>query len=215
MSNKRELTGLSSNLGGYWGQEDEEVKKAPKKNNSSKKTATEKATTTSKKSALPPYVITEKTHSEADFYGGNNTVRVFVPQTELGDKVDKFLYWTCAEEEENNQCMYANGHKKELETVIDNAGYDEIAPFYEPLNQSYMQSLSFFAPTAGYGGMGSTFATMMAPGLKNKKGSAIEQMKAFAKWYASIPIDPNVGYGGRIKRLDWLIKKFEAKKPNN
>lgn len=107
MPSTRELAGLASNLGGYWGgQEEEEV--AKKKTNNTKKT-TEK--TTEKKeeanAAVTSYMMKEKTHKEAGFYGGD-TVSVFVPQTELGEKVDKFLYWVFAEEEEGNMCQYAN-----------------------------------------------------------------------------------------------------------
>ena len=87
---------------------------------------------------------------------------------------------------------------------IEDAGKDEIDSFFVPLDQSFMGSLSFFQ-----GGRG-TFAMCMAEGLKNKEGSAVEQMKAFAKWYA----ENDNYYGGRVEKFDWLIKKLEAKKAN-
>lgn len=66
-----------------------------------------------------------------------------------------------------------------------------------------MASLSFFQYCGG------TFADCMVNGLKNKEGSVIEQMKAFAKWYAS---EDNYNmYGSRVEKLDWLIKKLESK----
>lgn len=197
MSNKRELAGLSSDLGGYWGQEEEIAKKA-KKNNTSKKTGAKKQSTASSKAAtLPSYTITQKTHEEAGFYGGD-LVRDFVPKTELGDKVDKFLYWVFSEEEEGNTVEYGT---KDYMKEIEKAGNDEIASFFVPLDQSYMGSLSFFQ------GGGGTFAMCMADGLKNEEGSAVAQMKAFAKWYA----ENDHYYGHRVKKLDWLIKKLEAK----
>ena len=48
----------------------------------------------------------------------------------------------------------------------------------------------------------------MANGLKNKEGSAIEQMKAFAKWYTN---ENNHCYKDHVEKLDRLIKKLEAK----
>ena len=103
MPSTRELAGLASNLGGYWGgQEEEEV--AKKKTNNTKKTTEKKEEANA---AVTSYMMKEKTHKEAGFYGGD-TVSVFVPQTELGEKVDKFLYWVFAEEEEGNMCQYAN-----------------------------------------------------------------------------------------------------------
>ncbi len=199
MSNKRELAGLASNLGGYWGdQEEEVVKKAPKKNNSTKKTTGMKK---EGNAAATSYTMEEKTHKEAGFYGGD-TMRVFVPQNKLGDEVDKFLYWVFCETEEFNRVCYGTDPPD-----IENASKDDIDSFFIHLDESYMASLSFFS-----GGKG-TFSHCMANGLKNKdkKGSAIEQMKAFAQWY-EYGNHPYVG--GRIDDLDWLIKKLEAKKVN-
>ena len=81
---------------------------------------------------------------------------------------------------------------------------DDIASFFVPLEQSNMGSLSFFQCGRG------TFARCTANGLKNKEkeGSAIEQMKAFAKWNAN---EDNHCYGYRVGKLDLLIKKLEAK----
>ena len=200
MPSTRELAGLASNLGGYWGGQEEEVAmKAPKKNNS-----TTKKTTEMKKggnAAATSYTMEEKTHKEAGFYGGDE-IRVFVPQNKLGDEVDKFLYWTFCETEEFNRVCYGNDPPD-----IENASKDDIDSFFVPLEQSYMASLSFFS-----GGKGS-FSHCMANGLKkkDKEGSAVEQMKAFAKWYEN----GNHHYvGGRIDDLDWLIEKLEAKKVN-
>jgi hypothetical protein len=195
MPSTRELAGLASNLGGYWGGQEEEVaKKAPKKNN--KATETKKETN----AAATSYTMKEKTHKEAGFYGGD-TVRVFVPQNKLGDEVDKFLYWVFIEEEEGDMCEYTG--TADFGPQIDNAGKDDIDSFFVPLDQSYMASLSFFQGSG-------TFGDSMANGLKNKGGSAIEQMKAFAKWYAK----GEHYYGDRVEKLDWLIKKLEAKKVN-
>ena len=47
-------------------------------------------------------------------------------------------------------------------------------------------------------------------GLKNKKGSAVDQMKTFAKWYAKQ--NNFLGYGGRVEGLDWLIYKLDEQK---
>lgn len=174
MTNKREHAGLSSE------QEEEIAEKAPKKN---------------KKSTQPSYVVKEKTHEEAGFYRGD-LVRSFVPRNELGDNVDKFLFWVFSEEEEGNMVVYDS-----TKPDIDNAGNDDIASFFVPLDQSYMASLSFFQEARG------TFAGCMADGLKNKEGSAIEQMKAFAKWYQENA--DNHYYGYRVKKL--LIKKLETK----
>ena len=196
MPSIRELAGLVSNLGGYWGSQEEEVaKKAPKKNNSTKK-ATEMKKEANAAATL--YTMKEKTHKEAGFYGGD-TIRVFVPQTDLGEKVDKFLYWAFIEEEEGDMCQYES--TENFGPQIDNAGKDDIDSFFVPLDQSYMASLSFFQGSG-------TFGDSMANGLKNKEGSAIEQMKAFAKWYAK----GEHFYGDRIEKLDWLIKKLEEAK---
>ncbi len=174
MVKKRQLAGTSS-------EQEEEIAtktKAAKKNK-------------------PSYVVKDETHEEAGFYRGD-LVRSFVPKNELGDTVDKFLFWVFSEEEEGNMVQYDS-----TKPDIDHAGNDDIASFFEPLDQSYMASLSFFQEARG------TFAGCMANGLKNKEGSAIEQMKAFAKWYAS---EENYMYGpARVKKLDWLIKKLEAK----
>ena len=208
MANKRELAGLSSDLGGYWGQEEETAKKAKKDNANEKTAAKKKKSTTSTASGttsnpLPAYTIPQKTHKEAGFYGGD-TVRDFVPKNELGDKVDKFLYWVFTEEEEHQ--LYNYGPEGYLcAKDIEKAGKDEIASFFVPLSQSYMGSLSFFQ-----NGGGGSFAWSMAEGLKNKEGSAVEQMKAFAKWYAK----NNHYYGYRLEKLDWLIMQLEAKKAN-
>jgi hypothetical protein len=200
MPSTRELAGLASNLGGYWGGQEEEVaKKAPKKNNSTTKKATEMKKEAN--AAATSYTMKEKTHKEAGFYGGD-TIRVFVPQTELGEKVDKFLYWVFSEEEEGNMCQYVG--TTDFGPQIDNAGKEDIDSFFVPLDQSYMASLSFFQLGGG------TFGDSMANGLKNKEGSAVEQMKAFAKWYAK----GEHYYGYRVEKLDWLIKKLEAKKVN-
>lgn len=178
MTNKRELTGLSCE------QEEKIAEKAPKKNK------------TAETSIQPSYVVKEKTHKEAGFYGGD-MVRSFVPRNELGDEVDVFLYWVFVEEEEFNMASYPCD-----DVNIENARNDDVASFFVPLDQSYMGSLSFFQDGK------SSFASCMAHGLKNKEGSAIEQMKAFAKWYAS---EDNHVYGHRLEKLDWLIKKLEAK----
>ena len=206
-TNKRELAGLNSDLGGYWGQEEETAKKA-KKDNANKKTAAKKKSTTSTASRrtsnpLPAYTIPQKTHKEAGLFGGD-IVRDFVPKNELGDKVDKFLYWVFTEEEGGQMYNYGAGDHLCAEDIED-AGKDEIASFFVPLDQSFMGSLSKFQ----LGGRG-TFAMCMAEGLKNKEGSAVEQMKAFSKWYA----ENDHYYGDRVEEFDWLIKKLEAKKAN-
>ena len=198
MPSTRELAGLASNLGGYWGGQEEEVaKKAPKKNNSTKKTTEMKKETNV---VATSYTMKEKTHKDAGFYGGD-TVRVFVPQNKLGEEVDKFLHWVFIEEEEGDTCEYTG--TADFGPQIDNAGKGDIDSFFVPLDQSYMASLSFFQ-------LGGTFGDSMANGLKNKEGSAIEQMKAFANWYAK----GEHYYGHRVEKLDWLIKKLEAKKVN-
>jgi len=199
MSNKRELSALSSDLGGYWGEESSAAKKAPKKSNASGK----KTTNHNPKPSEQTYVIKEKTHAEADFYGGD-TVRVFLPKTELGDVIDKHLYWKFANAEEFNRVDYG-GREDEIKHILETGGESSIAPFREPLNASFMESLSFFN-----GGEGS-FGTRMKPGLKNSKGSAIDQMKAFTKWYVL-----NQHAHGYLLELmqdfKWLIETLEAKK---
>ena len=162
MANKREVSALSSELGGYWGGQDSAAaKKAPKKSNASGK----KTTNHNPKPSDQTYVIKEKTHAEADFYGGD-TVRVFLPKTELGDVIDKHLYWKFAEAEEFNNVDYCRGCEDEIEHILETGGEGAIAPFCEPLNVSFMESLSFFH------GRG-TFGTMMKPGFKNSKGSVM------------------------------------------
>lgn len=200
MANKRELVGLRSELGGYWGEE-EPVKKA-KKDKANKKTAAKKKSTTSTASGktsnpLPAYTIPQKTHKEAGFYGGD-IARDFVPKNELGDKVDKFLYRVFMEVDECHMYAYASGIYME---DIENAGNDDIDSFFVPLGQSFMGSLSWWQ-----GGVG-TVTSGMEEGLKNKEGSAVEQMKAFSKWYAD-----NDYYGYRLEKLDWLIMQLEKKK---
>jgi hypothetical protein len=195
MSNKRELSALSSELGGYWGGQDSAAaKKAPKKSNASGKT---KNLTPSEQT----YVITEKTNKQAGLMGRDDHIRVFLPKTKLGDKVDKYLYWTFVEEEENHDSAYDATEKitTELTTLLENAGGDDIAPFYQELNGNFMGSLTFFAD-----GEGGTFQMSIKEGLKNEKGSAIDQMKAFAKWYALNQDNHYYGYHVEI----------EAKKPN-
>eukprot|EP00573_Skeletonema_grethae_P007494 CAMPEP_0201708768 /NCGR_PEP_ID=MMETSP0578-20130828/56670_1 /ASSEMBLY_ACC=CAM_ASM_000663 /TAXON_ID=267565 /ORGANISM="Skeletonema grethea, Strain CCMP 1804" /LENGTH=166 /DNA_ID=CAMNT_0048197667 /DNA_START=11 /DNA_END=507 /DNA_ORIENTATION=+ len=120
MTNKRELTGLSCE------QEEKIAEKAPKKNK------------TAETSIQPSYVVKEKTHKEAGFYGGD-MVRSFVPRNELGDEVDVFLYWVFVEEEEFNMASYPCD-----DVNIENARNDDVASFFVPLDQSYMGSLSFF-----------------------------------------------------------------------
>ena len=197
MPSTRELAGLASNLGGYWGgQEEEEV---------AKKASTKKTTEMKKEAntAAPSYTMKQKTHKEAGFMGyEGDKIRVFVPQNKLGEEVDKFLYWVFCDTEEFNRVRYAKDRPD-----IENASKGDIDSFFVPLDQSYMASLSFFS-----GGKG-TFSHCMANGLKkkDKEGSAIEQMKAFSKWYEN----GNHPYvGGRIDDLDWLIEKLEAKKVN-
>ena len=146
------------------------------------------------------------THGEAGFYGGKKQ-RCFLPRTNLGHKVDQFLYWVFCEEEEKGTCgsRYGHMHKDEVEALLDNASEDDIATFYEELNCSYMRSLSFFVPG------GSSFPMEVEGGVV-EKGSAIDQMKAFTRWYQMY--QDATGWGFRVEGLDWLIAKFEAKKSN-
>lgn len=205
MPNTRELSGLASDLGGYWGQEGskDNGSGAKKKGGAKKKSTTTKKAATSNNLTAQPYTG-GMTRKEAGFYEGDGGERVFLPRTALGNKVDQYLYWVFCEEEESNMCAYAatKEHKAEVEHLIENAA--EVAAFHEQLNGSYMGSLSFFN-----GGRG-TFGDSMQNGLKNKKGSAVQQLKAFQKWYA----ETDHYYGDYIEGLDWLIMKLDAKKPN-
>ena len=199
MSNKRELSALNSELG----QDSAEASKAPKKSNAAGKK------TTNPTPLEQTYIIKQKTNKQAGLMGRDDHIRVFLPKTKLGDKVDKYLYWTFVEEEENHESGYEATEEitAELTTLLENAGEEDIAPFYQELNGNFMGSLTFFAD-----GEGGTFQMSIKEGLKNEKGSAIDQMKAFAKWYA-MNQDTHY-YGYNVEGLDWLIAKIEAKKSN-
>ena len=178
MSNKRELSALSSDLGGYWGGQDSAAaKKSPKKSNATGKTST---------ASVP---------------------KVDYAKTELGKSIDGYLTSIFSEVEEHDMVRYAttDEHKKEIESIFSSNGADVVIPFYQPLNKSFMKSIRFFA-SEGQG----TFQMTIESGLKNKKGSAVDQMKTFAKWYAKQ--NNFLGYGGRIDGLDWLIHKLDEQK---
>ena len=185
MSNKRERSALSSDLGGYWGGQDSAAKKAPKKNNAGgKKTASSTA-------ASVPTVDYAK--------------------TELGKSIDGYLSSVFSEVEEHGMCRYASTreHKQEIESILSSNGADVISPLLQPLNKSFMKSIRFFASGRG------TFTMMIESGLQNKKGSAIDQMKTFAKWFEEAAYKEIHYYGdedGRIEGLDWLIGKLDAQK---
>lgn len=181
MSNKRELSALSSELGGYWGGQDSAAaKKAPKKSNASQ--------TASSTASVPK-------------------AKVDYAKTELGKSIDGYLTSIFSEVEEHDMVRYATTgeHKKEIESIFSSNGADVVIPFYQPLNKSFMKSIRFFA-SEGQG----TFQMTIENGLKNKKGSAVDQMKTFAKWYAKQ--NNFLGYGGRIDGLDWLIHKLDEQK---
>lgn len=184
MSNKREVSALSSELGGYWGGQDSAAaKKAPKKSNAGGKTVSSTA----------------------------NVPTVDYAKTELGKSIDGYLSSVFSEVEEHGMCRYASTreHKQEIESILSSNGADVVSPFLQPLNKSFMKSIRFFA--SGWG----TFTMMIESGLQNKKGSAIDQMKTFAKWFEEAAYKEIHYYGdedGRIEGLDWLIGKLDAQK---
>ena len=117
MPNTREVSGLSSDLGGYWGQDESMGNKSGAK----KKGGTKKAAATPNLTAQP--YTGGMTRKEAGFYEGDGGERVFLPRTALGNKVDQYLYWVFCEEEEHHMCVYGatKTHKAEVEHLIENA----------------------------------------------------------------------------------------------
>ena len=110
--------------------------------------------------------------------------------TELGDKVDEYLYWKWVDEEEW-MADYGKGYlQDEVRELIEEGGWDVVAPFFEHLDTSWIESLTFM------NGL-STLGMQIKAGSKKRRGSAIEQMKA-----------------NHAGGFNWLIKQLEAQKPN-
>lgn len=107
MPNTRELSGLASDLGGYWGQEGskDNGSGAKKKGGAKKKSTITKKAATSNLTAQP--YTGGMTRKEAGFSGDGEEERVFLPRTALGHKVDQYLYIVFCEEEEHNMCAYS------------------------------------------------------------------------------------------------------------
>jgi len=69
-------------------------------------------------------------------------------------------------------CDYGKGYlQDEIRELIEEGGWDVVAPFFERLDTSWIESLTFL------NGRG-TFGKQVVSSLKKKRGSAIEQMKA-------------------------------------
>mmetsp|Transcript_14729 Transcript_14729/g.31993 ORF Transcript_14729/g.31993 Transcript_14729/m.31993 type:complete len:184 (+) Transcript_14729:582-1133(+) len=183
MPNVREVSALSSNLGGYWG----DTKTSS--GDQDTKTSGDGADNTQSK---PTQIYARKSRKEIGIHGSPE--RVFLPKTELGDKVDEYLYWFLCGMDEEVIYSKTGELQEEIRKLIETGGEDVVAPFFEHLDTSYIGSLTFF-------GGGDAFSIMMltSTGLKNERGSAVHQMKSNSSLW---------------RPFKWLIKQLETKKPN-
>ena len=188
MPSKRELAALTSNLGEYW----------------------DSKTTTG---------WTDETSSVTKAVSITNVVTEPLLKTELGVFIDDYLDAILGEyiDEYDGVRMGSTPTEEDVTEAIKRAGPRMVALFFEPLHYDFMKSLEYFRtehvfpPRFRHGKHKSQW---VSEGGVNIKGvSAVDQMKEWADWFATLPMAQNTYSGAvRVERLDDLIKELEAAK---
>eukprot|EP00956_Cyclotella_meneghiniana_P020647 scaffold36692_cov65-Cyclotella_meneghiniana.AAC.12 len=99
--------------------------------------------------------------------------------------------------------------EEDVTQAIKRAGPHMVALFFEPLHYDFMKSLKYFRTRHG-----KHKSQWVSEGGVNINGvSAVDQMKEWADWFATLPMAQNTYSGAvRVERLDDLIEELEAAK---
>lgn len=188
MPSKRELAALTSNLGGYWDSTN---------------------TTTG-------HTVETLTLAKAAPVAKEAVANGPILKTELGVFIDDYLDAILGEyiEEYDGVRFDSTPTEKDVIEAIQNAGADTVALFFRPLNYDFMSALKYFVGERSRWGGGTRKSRWVAEGGVNIEGvSAVDQMKEWADWFATLPMAQNTFSGAvRVERLDELIEELEAAK---
>ena len=121
----------------------------------------------------------------------------------MGDLVDEYVYNVMCEVEEHRMCNYGqrDGNQRAITALIRRDGRAAVAPFFEPLDVSYFQTLSYFSEG------GTSFASAMEKGIV-QSGSAVEQIEAFNEYFEERAEYYHQKYD-TIPELEWLVKHLK------
>ncbi|EJK45461.1 hypothetical protein THAOC_35922, partial [Thalassiosira oceanica] len=131
-----------------------------------------------------------------------------IQKKSAGARMDaEYIYNVMIDVEEYRMCDYGlcDGNQRAITAVIRRDGKAAVAPFFEPLDVSYFQTLTFF------NGGGGSLQSRLEKGITSS-GSAVEQMEAFNKYFEEQDDYHWGGQGERydtIPELEWLIKKLK------